>query len=214
MKKSYQFYGLIAIFSFFSVFVSAQSNSAAVKILSNTVGLIQKNGVQTNFNLVIKDQKTSETQKTSGSFLMKGNKFALKTNEMQVYFDGKTQWAYMPQINEVTITNPTEKELAETNPMALLQEYKSKSSINFSKGNADKSLYAIELIPVKNSTIKNILIKINKSTNYPAYLQITDKNGAVNTLNLLQFRKGVVVNENSFTFNPNKYKGIEINDLR
>lgn len=214
MKTRSKFYGIITIFSLVTVFVSAQSNSEAVKILNNTVDLIQKNAVKTNFNLVIKNSKTGETQKTSGSFLMKGNKFSLTSNEMQVYFDGKTQWAYMPNINEVTITNPTEKELAETNPMALLQAYKSKSTITFSKGNKDNSSHAIELTPKNNSTIKKILIKINKSTNYPVSLQINDKNGTESMLNLSNFKKGIVVNENSFTFNSNKYKGVEINDLR
>lgn len=214
MKTRSKFYGIITIFSLVTVFVSAQSNSEAVKILNNTVDLIQKNAVQTNFNLVIKNSKTGETQKTTGSFLMKGNKFSLTSNEMQVYFDGKTQWAYMPNVNEVTITNPTEKELAETNPMALLQAYKSTSKITFSKGNKDNSSHAIELTPKNNSTIKKILIKINKSTNYPVSLQISDKNGAESMLNLSNFKKGIVVNENSFTFNPNKYKGVEINDLR
>jgi len=50
----------------------------------------------------------------------------MEMDEMQAWFDGKTQWAYMAQNNEVSITEPTEKELAETNPMAILSGYKTK----------------------------------------------------------------------------------------
>ena len=210
MKKI--FYLLFAS-GFLFASLPAQSDKAAVKIVEDMAFILQKNAVQTNFSMTVK--QGSSTQKMSGAFVMQGNKFALNTSEMKVYFDGSTQWAYSPDINEVSISNPTEKELAETNPLAILSSYKAKSTIRFAKKQDDKSAHLISLTPsAKNAEFKLMQVKIAKLTNYPLLLQLTDKKGNVSTLSLSQFRKGVKTSKDTFTFKPSLYKDIEINDLR
>ncbi len=195
--------------------LTAQSNQNAVKVLNNTINLLQKNAIQTNFELSVKEATTAKTQKMNGSFLMHGNKFVLNTSEMNVYFDGKTQWSYLPDINEVSISNPTEKELAETNPLTLLQAYKSKSTIRFADKNTAKNAYMLELLPkTTNTDTKKITVVINKASHFPQSIQMTDKKGTNSTLVLTQFKKGIKTNNNTFIFITKNYKDIEINDLR
>jgi len=80
-------------------------------------------------------------------------------DEMKAWFDGKTQWAYMAQNNEVSITEPSEKELAETNPMAILSGYKTKTVIRFSKTKSTNN-YVVEMIPkVKTMTSQKLKFK-------------------------------------------------------
>jgi len=163
----------------------------------------------------IKEPSSNQTQKTDGSFTMKSNKFILNMDEMNVFFDGKTQWAYMTELNEVSITNPTEKELAETNPMAILSAYQNKSVIKFAKKNSSKTSFPIELTPnAKNSNIKKILVIVNKNNNYPLSIQLTDKKGMISLLTLSQFKTGLKISDNAFVFDVKNHKGIEINDLR
>ena len=114
----------------FSAGASAQLKSAT-SVMNNMINMLKSNSIQTNFGLVVKEPNSTNLHKMGGTFLMKGEKFTFSSNEIQVYFDGKTQWAYMPEINEVSITNPTEKELAQTNPLALLQAYSSKSTVRY-----------------------------------------------------------------------------------
>ena len=121
----------------------------------------------------------------------------------------------MPDINEVSITSPTEKELAETNPLALLQAYSTKSTAQYIKNNAVKDAYTIELTPRdKTSDIKKIQVVVNKKSYYPQTIQLADKKGMISTLALTKFQKGVKTDEKTFTFNSSVYKDIEINDLR
>ena len=195
--------------------IVAQSNQNAVKALNYVVNVLQKNAIQTNFELSVKENASSKLQKMNGTFLMQGNKFVLNTNDMKVYFDGKTQWSYVPDVNEVSITNPTEKELAETNPLALLQAYKNKSTIRFAAKSNSKTTLTIELIPkTKDSDFQKIVVVANKANNYPQSVQMTDKKGMMSTLTLSQFKTGVKTNNNTFTFITKNYKDIEINDLR
>ncbi|MHB9055822.1 MAG: LolA family protein [Paludibacteraceae bacterium] len=212
--KPKKFIGSLLIAMLFVPALFAQSNQNAVKVLNNVVTLIQKNAIQTNFGLTVKEAKSSKVQEMNGTFLMQGNKFVLNTNDMKVYFDGKTQWSYVPDVNEVSISNPTEKELAETNPLALLQAYKNKATIRFAK-TTSKTTQTLELFPKSNVTdFKKIVVVVNKSNNYPYSLQLTDKKGMVSTLVLNQFKTGIKTNNNTFVFITKNYKDIEINDLR
>jgi len=196
--------------------VKAQiSDKNAVKVINDMMNLVKTNAVKTNFTMSIKEPSSNQTQKTDGSFTMKSNKFILNMDEMNVFFDGKTQWAYMTELNEVSITNPTEKELAETNPMAILSAYQNKSVIKFAKKNSSKTSFPIELTPnAKNSNIKKILVIVNKNNNYPLSIQLTDKKGMISLLTLSQFKTGLKISDNAFVFDVKNHKGIEINDLR
>ena len=209
------------LFCLFVVLISIHSVKAqisdknAVKVINDMMNLVKTNAVKTNFTMSIKEPSSNQTQKTDGSFTMKSNKFILNMDEMNVFFDGKTQWAYMTELNEVSITNPTEKELAETNPMAILSAYQNKSVIKFAKKNSSKTSFPIELTPnAKNSNIKKILVIVNKNNNYPLSIQLTDKKGMISLLTLSQFKTGLKISDNAFVFDVKNHKGIEINDLR
>ena len=213
MKTKFYIGSLIAAMMI-SVSAFGQIKSAS-SVMNNMVNILKNNSIQTNFGLVVKDANSSTPSIMGGTFLMKGNQFTFSTKEMQIYFDGKTQWAYMPDINEVSITSPTEKELAETNPLALLQAYSTKSTARHIKNNAVKDAYTIELTPKdKTSDIKKIQVVVNKKTYFPQSIQLADKKGMISTLALTKFQKGIKTDDKTFTFNSSIYKDIEINDLR
>ncbi|HHT22263.1 MAG TPA: outer membrane lipoprotein carrier protein LolA [Bacteroidales bacterium] len=204
---------LISILAFPSI--NAQSSKAATQVVTDMVNVLANNPIQTNFGLLVQEAATKNKHMMNGVFLMHGNKFMLDTKEMKVYFDGTTQWAYSPSINEVTISNPTEKELSETNPVALIQAYQSKSIIRFAKGNKGRSVHLVELVPKnKNSDFRSIIVKVSKATKYPLHIQMTDKKGNLSAISLTQFRTGIATNAKTFTFDAGVYKDIEINDLR
>lgn len=206
--------GSLIVAMMISVPAFSQAKSAA-KVMNNMVNILKNNAVQTNFGLVVKPAGSSTTNITGGTFLMKGEQFTFSTKEIQVYFDGKTQWTYMPDINEVSITNPTEKELAETNPLALLQAYNNKSTVRHIKNNMVKDAYTIELTPKdKASEIIKIQVVVDKKTYYPKSIQLIDKRGMISTLALKKFQIGVKTDSKTFTFNSSIYNDIEINDLR
>ena len=54
---------------------------------------------------------------TDGTISVKGKKFQASTEVAIIWFDGKTQWTYMKQNNEVNVSNPSEAELQSLNPI-------------------------------------------------------------------------------------------------
>jgi outer membrane lipoprotein-sorting protein len=135
--------------------------------------------------------------------------------EMKVWFDGKTQWSYNQANNEVSVTEPTEKELSETNPLAILSGFKSKCTIKFSGKTKSAQNNCIEMTPkVANKTIAKIEVQVNKTNGNLASIKTITGAGSSSLLTLNNFQKGLKVTDNIFTFNSSKYKGVTVNDLR
>src|ERR1035437_2229329 len=137
MKKIFVFSFCLFLFSYQCI--TAQNNVQAEKVITDLLTQAKSSAIKTNFKLVINEKKDSQPMVSTGDFTLKGSKFVLEMDEMKAWFDGKTQWAYVAQTNEVSITEPSEKELAETNPMAILSGYKSKCTIKFSTQKSARS---------------------------------------------------------------------------
>jgi outer membrane lipoprotein-sorting protein len=211
-KKIVYFFTLI-IFSFQGI--SAQSNAQAEKILNDILTDAKTSAIRTNFKLAYREKSDAQAQVSTGTFTLKGSKFVLDMDEMKVWFDGKTQWAYASQNNEVSITEPTEKELSETNPMAILSGYKTKCIIRFSSKIKSAQNNCIEMIPkTKNQTVSKIEVQVNKANQNLVSIKLTNRNGSISTLTLNSFQKGVNAADNIFVFNKAKYKNAVVNDLR
>ena len=202
----------VLLFSF--QFSFAQNNPQAEKILGDLLTSAKTNAVKTSFKLIVSDKSNPKGQVASGTFTLKGAKFVLEMSEMKAWFDGKTQWAYVAQTNEVSITEPSEKELAETNPMAILSGYKSKCTIKFSTKVKSAQNHCIEMIPKVNKDISKIEVQVNKTTGSLFSIKLSNKNGSTSLLILSNFQKGINAADNIFIFNQAKYKGVVINDLR
>ncbi len=194
-------------------FATAQNNTQAEQVLSNLLTTAKTTAIKTGFKLIATDKNSTQT--TSGTFTLKANKFILEMDAMKVWFDGKTQWSYIQQNNEVSITEPSEKELADTNPMAILSGFKSKCLIRFSGKIKSDQNHCIEMIPnVKNNDIVKIEVQVNKTNGNLFSIKITTKNGGNSILLTTNFQKGISIADNNFAFNTTKYKGVAINDLR
>lgn len=187
----------------------------AEKVLNDLLTTAKSSAIRTNFKLSTTIKADPQPHTTTGTFTLKGNKFVLDMPQMKVWFNGKTQWAFSSQTNEVSITEPTEKEIAETNPMAIIGSFKDQSNIKFaSKGNSGSN-YVIEMASKnKKVQISKIEVTVNKSSGNLISLKSYYVNGSISVLILNNFEKGINVAETVFNFNQAKYKGVSINDLR
>ena len=123
-------------------------------------------------------------------------------------FDGRTQWVFVSEYNEVSITEPTKEELREINPLAMIEYYVSKDKISQGEDGA------INFYPTdpKESEYFRIELRLNKS-NLPTRLVIHQKNGDKITLVWDSLNK-TKVDDEYFAFDVAKYPNVEVNDLR
>jgi len=193
--------------------IFSQKNIGAEQVINNLIANANNNVIKTEFILSVFDKKTVNSQSNSGVFIIKGTKFLLEMDDNKVWFDGKTQWALMLENNEVSITEPTVAEIAQINPMAILSGFKAKSNLKFSKLISAKN-HIVELTPkLKANDFTKIEVQIEKNTGNLKSMKLFTKDGST-LLTLNNYKSGIKISDDTFTFNKLKYKGITINDLR
>jgi len=151
-------------------------------------------------------------QKTTGKITVAGNKFILKTPGLSTWFDGKTQWAYSPQIAEVNVSEPTPGELAQINPLAILGTLQ--TGFNYRRLSSVSGFDRIELIPKEKGEYAKIVITFDASTHFPSEIVFTAADRSVTAIKITSIRECKKPAESAFRFDKKLYPGVEIVDLR
>lgn len=147
---------------------------------------------------------------TSGTISVKGKKFHATTPVATIWFDGKTQWTYMKNNNEVNVSNPSEAELQAINPYNFINLYKSGFTTSMTTA-AQK--YQIHLVATnKKRNLQEMYITINKSNYVPTQVKMKQRNGWT-TINISNF-KSTKLSDELFRFKATDYPHAEIIDLR
>lgn len=183
----------------------AQNATKARQVLDKTAAIVgNKGGASANFT--IKGAKAS----TSGKISIKGSKFTATTPEATVWYDGKTQWTYMKNTEEVNISTPTEAQQAQMNPYKFITMYKSGYTLGMKNV---ASGYEVHLTSQdKKRGIQEMYITVNNKTYLPSTVRLFNgKNWT--TITISNF-KASNLNDAIFTFNSKDFPQAEVIDLR
>ena len=127
-----------------------------------------------------------------------------------MWFDGKTEWTYMKNTDEVNITTPTEAQQQAMNPYQFINIYKNGFNLGVKTIGSN---YQVHLTAKdKKRSIQEMYILINKSTYKPLQVKMRQANGWT-TINISQF-KATNISDATFIFNAKNYPDAEIIDLR
>ena len=213
MKKTI----FIFLLTLFTAAAFAQQNidPKAKAVLDKAVQELQRtSGVTADFQITMAAGQTDQKQIVKGSLWLKGNKFKLVVPGVETYFDGTTQWVYMSDAKEVTISNPTAEELREINPTALLASYKKGYKIEFDAGNSSSTAnYDINLYPTDlKKDFFRINIKLDKNNYNLLSIKTYDKSGASTDIVLAKYQSNVPLDDSMFVFQTKD--GVDEIDLR
>lgn len=179
---------LFALAFMLSVNAFSQSSADAKKVLDKAAAVVgRRGGAAANFSIT-----GGEVGRTSGSIIIKGNKFKAITPETTIWFDGKTQWAYMKSTNEVNVSTPSEAKRLSMNPYAFITMYKNGYHMSM-KTTAAAYIVHLQAIHLARS-MQEFYVTISK-TFYPQQIK------------MLQGKKWVTINISSFraASHPNSY---------
>lgn len=207
---------IISIFLLINSIVSinSQNDTDAERLINNFIQTTKTEAIRATFALEISEKNGVNSQQHLGKFILKDNQFHLEMDELQVWFNGKTQWALMKENNEVSITEPSEDELATTNPLSVLSAYKKMSKIVFSKIKSEKNHIIVMIPKSKEATFTKVEVQLVKASGNLYAILMEQKDGTKNQLTLSNYQKKVAVNQSNFVFDKSKFKGVTINDLR
>jgi outer membrane lipoprotein carrier protein len=169
------------------------------------------------FSLTMDNPQAKVKETSEGDIVVKGARFHLKMANQEIYNNGTTVWTYLKDANEVNITNyePADDEIT---PARIYTIYKE----GFKYQYLEEKLYngiaydVVELNPEDRKTNKfyKIKIEVNKKDKSVRSWQIFEKNGSKYTYMLKNFTPNFKVEDTYFNFDKNKYKGVNVEDLR
>lgn len=200
-KKIY----LLALALSLAVSVFAQKDKQAREVLDKTAAALkQAEGVRATFGGT-----------AQGTLLLKGDRFYLSSGGIQSWFDGKTQWSYLEDSEEVNVSNPTPEELQTINPYALLSIYKNGYNYKYAgvKSRNGKQGYEVILTPEKKQDIAAITLFVSK-TYQPIYIKVEQSNKSVNEIMVNSYQTHQPLDNATFTFDKKKFPNAEVIDLR
>lgn len=197
---------LFALMSVLTMGIYAADNMTARKVLDKTAAVVgKKSGAQAQFHIA-----NAKLGNASGTIAIKGNKFNARTADATVWFNGKTQWTYMKNTDEVNVTTPTQAQQTQMNPLTFINMYKSgyKLSMKTVEGKYEVRMVAEN----KSRSVQEMYIVVNPKTFVPTQVRMRQKDSWT-TINISNF-KATPQSDAVFTFNKKDFPSAEIVDLR
>jgi outer membrane lipoprotein-sorting protein len=185
-----------------SAAIYAQTATSVLDKAAATVTM--KEGVKADFKM------SGSMGSTTGTIVIKGKKFHATTPQASVWFDGKTQWTYMKDNDEVNISTPNESQLQAINPYNFLNLYKKgyKATLNSNGNNHVVHLTASSA----DRKIKELFITVDKKTYQPTQVKLLQ--GKKWTVFDITNLKKQATADAEFRFNAKEFPHAEIIDLR
>lgn len=177
-------------------------------ILSSFLANLETKTLRSEFTVTVSEEVNAPLN-YPGEITMNGNRFLLDMFGLEAAYDGKTMYMYNADIDELTLSYPTEQELVEANPFMYAKALVGVCNIT-ERNTQDGKQTIITLTPKDQSIgINRFVLKVRNNDLLPLSVEIKEGK-KTSTLKL---------KEPEFTDEQPKYeiqpdKGTYINDMR
>lgn len=202
-------------FALISITAYNQNGKSAVNVLDKFSELaLAAPSVSMKFNLETIDQVEGTNSTVSGSIILSKDKYMLDMTDNIIWFNGETSWSYLPAEKEVTIAKPDKKNNSfESKPSSVFSIYKKGYKTRLLEEKA--ASYLIDLYPeALDSDHIRIRLNIGKPSLDLKSIEYKYKNGVTAILTVKEYDLKQIPDNSTFVFQPEKYKGIEVVDMR
>ncbi|WP_331968172.1 outer membrane lipoprotein carrier protein LolA [Ohtaekwangia sp.] len=171
---------------------------------------------EANISYVLTNDVEKVNEEFKGKITVKGDKFRLSLPEQEVINNGSTVWTYLPEAKEVNIDN-YDPNSEDVNPSKIYDIYKKGFKYLYLQDKTEGGVLCeeIDLVPEKKDAqffkIKMFITKKDKSIQS---WTMFDKGGNKYKYTISKFTPNVKIEDSYFAFDPKKYPGVEIIDLR
>ena len=213
MKKIFVF--LFAIFCIYNVVYSQQkSDKEAIAMLDRAAKKLSGAAYEMTLKMSVKEPEKKLQELKKMTVRIASNKLYLADNDMQLYFDGKTQWLYDVELEEVTVTEPTKEELLQISPMAIIGSYKQNYRVVFESSLSNASTEVVTLLPNnKRDEVFRIRFYLSKSDSEISRIETSSRSGQIMCFDISNYKK-IPASSDMFRFNISKHPNVSVNDMR
>lgn len=200
---------IIVLFLALLIPASGIAGETADQVLKKCASNINgANGLSASFTMNYGSQKLSGTLKASGKM------FVLQTTSSSTWYDGKNMWTYNAKTNETTLISPTASEVAEANPLSLVNTYSTMFIASYAKGQTKGSKKILLTPRSKQIGYKSVHVIIPDGSDYPSKLVVVPSTGQAVTITISNVRSNQKFPTSMFVYPKSRYPKVEIVDLR
>ena len=150
-------------------------------VLASFLSNLETKTLSSEFTVTVSEEVNAPLN-YPGELTMHGRCFLLDMFNIEAAYDGKTMYMYNPDIDELTLTNPTEQELVEANPFLYAKALVDVCNVTErTMTNNQSPITLITLTPKDQSIgINRFVLKVRNSDLVPLSIEI--KEGKKTTL--------------------------------
>ena len=210
---------LLIIASIASLMMSAQGSTSQMEILDQVAVKTEKYvGLKIDFTMYVENLHNAKRDSYKGNAVYKQGLYKMDIMGQVVYSDGKTNWTYLKDADEINITNNSENEAFMTNPQAILKDYKSKFKVNFisDKFEKNRALLEFDFYPkqIENKKYSKITIRIDKTKKQIFSVRYVGKDGVNYLIEIDKMLENPTITDAEVKFNKASYPNAELIDMR
>lgn len=170
--------------------------------------------IDLQFNYELYNERADVRQRSKGSILVKGGKYALSLMGVERRFDGRKLYTIMPEDKEVDISSDGDDQDALT-PDKLLGRYRKgyKLSWDIQQRVNGRHIQFIKLRPKRKSDTRYILLGIDTERHTLYKMIDVGKQGVVTTLTITAYKTNQGLSDARFTFNAKAHPTYLLNYL-
>jgi outer membrane lipoprotein-sorting protein len=211
MKKLIVLFFILNSFQLFS-----QSDTKAKSILDKTSEKTKSySSITATFEFTMQNDNAGLKETTNGTLILQKEMYKLSFNGVEIYCDGKTQWTFMKDAQEVNITNAgTDDESINPATIFTIYEkgYKNTYLGEFTAG--QKKTFKIELIPIEPKEFSRLIIEIDQSTYQILDAKMFGKDENIYLIKVNSMSTNNTYDASAFIFDTKKNPGVEVIDMR
>lgn len=195
-----------------------QNDAVAKKILDAVSAKFKTfKSPQASFTYKVENSEGKALSTKKGTVIMKGSKYKVSMDGLEIFSDGKTIWNYDKGANEVTVNSVDPSGSAMTPQKLLTNFYDSDFyyKYNGEKKEGKKVLQEIELTPTdKTRPFHKIYLLVDKANKTIYSARFLEKAGGRYSYTITNLKGSAVVKDADFVFDKSKYPNVEVIDLR
>ena len=210
---------LLIIASIASLMMFAQGSVPQMEILDQVAAKTEKYvGLKIDFTVYVENLHNAKRDSYKGNAIYKQGLYKMDIMGQVVYSDGKTNWTYLKDADEINITNNSDNEAFMTNPQAILKDYKSKFKVNFisDKFEKNRALLEFDFYPkqIENKKYSKITIRIDKTKKQIFSVRYVGKDGGNYLVEIDKMLENPTITDAEVKFNIASYPNAELIDMR
>lgn len=171
---------------------------------------------EAHFSYALTNDVENIKEEFKGKLTVKGDMYRISLPEQEVINNGVTVWTYLPEVKEVNIDN-YDKNSGDINPLKIYEIYQKDFKYLYIQDKTEGGVLCeeVDLVPEKkDAQYFKFKLLIKKKDKVIQSLTMFDKGGNRYKYTITRFVPNVDVADSYFAFDPKKYPGVEVIDLR